>query len=185
MTNRKLRYSGLGLVVLTAGAIAACGSSDSGPPVATAGSGTGGAHAGSGGAAGASTAGTAGSAGLGVAGSAAGAAPTAGGGGAAGGTGYPCAGTIPTSAVITDFSNLVASTTSTGQYTFIGGVLGGTFTYQANALTLDPTGMMLNIKGNVKDYDGFGIYFNTCYDASTYTGVSFNIKGQRWADGEA
>ncbi|MEI9938546.1 MAG: hypothetical protein WDO69_15115 [Pseudomonadota bacterium] len=174
MTNRNLRYSGLGLAVFTAGAIAACSSSDPGTPSAAAGSGSGGAHAGGAGGA-PSTAGantTAGSAGTGTAGTG-----TAGAGTGGTGPGFSCANTKPTDAVITDFSNLVANPTTAGQYTFMGGVLGGTFTYQANALTLDPTGMVLNVKGNVKDYDGFGVYFNTCYDASAYTGVSFNIKG--------
>ena len=177
MTKRIFRYSGLGLALLTAGAIAACSSSDGGTPAA-AGSGAGGAHAG--GAAGASAGAPA--AGAGVAGSAAGAAPTAGNGGA--GAGYACAGTVPTSAVITDFSNLTPNADNPGNYKFIGGVLGGTYTYQPMALTLDTLGgTALNIKGNVKDYDGFGLYFETCYNAGAYTGVSFKIKGNAGAKG--
>jgi len=175
MTKRKLRNSGLGLAVLTLGAIAACSSDNTGTtPPGGAGSGTGGA-------------GTAGSAGVPAAagtaaGGAAGAATAGGAGTGAGGAspGFACAATAPTSAVITDFSNLVANSTSAGNYTFMGGVLGGTFTYQPNALTLDTVGnTALNIKGNVKAYDGFGLYFNTCYDALTpgYTGVSFSVKG--------
>ena len=175
MTNRILRYSGLGLAVLTAGAMVACGSDDPGTPGGVAGKASGGASSGgSGGGVGVAGSGTAGSgtAGSGTAGSA-----TAGSGGS-GGAGFACAGTLPTAALITDFSNLVASTTSTGNYTFAGGVLGGTFSYQANALTLDTVGnTVLNVKGNVKAYDGFGLYFNTCYDASAYTGISFSVKG--------
>src|SRR4029079_4789626 len=34
------------------------------------------------------------------------------------------------------------------------------------------------IKGNVKAYDGFGVYTAACTDASAYTGVSFSIKGK-------
>jgi len=173
MTNRKLRYSGLGLAVLTAGALAACGS-DENTPAGGAGSGSAGAHAGGAGGS-AATAGAAPTAGSGTAGAAAGAAPTAGGGGSAG---FACAGTKPTASLITDFSNLVANPMNAGNYTFIGGVLGGTFTYQPNALTLDTlTNTALKVTGNVHAYDGFGLYFNTCYDASIYTGVSFNIKG--------
>jgi hypothetical protein len=85
---------------------------------------------------------------------------------------------MPTAALITDFSNLVVHPTSTGNFTFTGGVLGGTFTYQAGALTLDTvTNTVLNIKGNVANYDGFGLYFNTCYNAAAYTGISFSVKG--------
>jgi len=178
MTKRKLRYTGLGLAALTLGAIAACSSTDNTTtPGGTAGSGTAGAHttAGAGGTpgvAGASTAGTS-AAGTGTAGTG-----TAGTGG--GGSGFACAATAPTAALITDFSNLTPNATSAGNYTFMGGVLGGTFTYQPNALTLDTVGnTAMNIKGNVKAYDGFGLYFNTCYDAATagYTGISFSVKG--------
>ena len=178
MTNRILRYSGLGLAVLAAGAIAACSSDDPTPAASAGNPGTGGAHtgAGAGGApatagatntAGSNTAGTIGTAGSATAGS---------GGGAS--VGYACSGTALTSDVITDFSNLVASPTSTGNYTFVGGVMGGTFSYQTGALTLDTVGnTALKVTGNVKAYDGFGLYFNTCYNAGAYTGVSFSVKG--------
>ena len=174
MTNRKLRYSGLGVALITVGAIAACSSSDSGNPAAVAGSGSGGAHSGG---AGGAAAGNPGTAGSGIAGSAAGAGPTAGAGGAA--TGFACTGTLPTAALITDGSNLVLDPTSTtGDYSFMGGVQGGTYTYQMGALKLDTVGTtVLNVKGNVKAYDGFGLYFATCTDASAYTGVSFSVKG--------
>ena len=173
MTNRKLRYSGLGLALFTAGAMAACSSDEPATPPGTAGTGSGGAP----GTAGGTAAGAPGTAGAGVAGSAAGAAPTAGTGGGTS-AGFACQNTMPTAALITDFSNLVANPTSAGNYTFTGGVLGGTFAYQPNALTLDTvTNTVLNIKGNVHAYDGFGLYFNTCYDASAYTGVSFSVKG--------
>jgi hypothetical protein len=86
---------------------------------------------------------------------------------------------LPTAALITDGSNLVLDPTSTtGDYTFMGGVPGGTYTYQPGALKLDTVGAtVLNVKGNVKAYDGFGLYFGTCTDASAYTGVSFSVKG--------
>jgi hypothetical protein len=176
MTNRILRYSGLGLAVLTAGAMVACGSDDPGTPGGTAGKASGGATSGGSGGgtsvAGSATAGSA-TAGSGTAGSA-----TAGSGGSGGAApGFVCAGTKPTAALITDFSNLVPATAG-NNFTFAGGVLGGTFSYQAGALTLDTvTNTVLNVKGNVKAYDGFGLYFNTCYDVSQYTGISFNVKG--------
>ena len=187
MTKRKLRYSGLGLAALTLGAIAACSSTDNTTtPGGTAGSGTAGAHTtagagGTAGVAGASTAGT-GAAGTGTAGTG-----TAGTGTGGAGSGFACANTAPTAALITDFSNLVANATSAGNYTFAGGVLGGTFTYQPNALTLDTLGTTaLNIKGNVKAYDGFGLYFNTCYNAAAagYTGISFSVKGNAGPKGK-
>jgi len=171
--------------VLTVGAIAACSSSDNNGTPGGAGTSAAGSH--SGGSSGSGTAGT-GTAGTGTAGTGTAGTGTAGTGTAGTGTagtggasaGFACANTMPTAALITDFSNLVASTTSTGNYTFMGGVLGGTYSYQPNALTLDTVGnTALNVKGNVKNYDGFGLYFNTCYDAKTlgYTGISFSIKG--------
>jgi len=80
----------------------------------------------------------------------------------------------PAGALITSFGDLVANG---AQFTFTAGIPGGTFTYQPNALTATDAGMALNIKGNVKDYDGFGLYLNSCADASAYTGVSFSVKG--------
>jgi len=180
MTKRKLRYSGLGLAVLTVGAIAACSSSDNNGTPGGGGSGHGGSgHSGGAGGTpgvgGGLAAGGSNTAGTGTGGSA-----TAGTGTGGASSGFACANTAPTNALITDFSNLVASTDAPGQFTFAGGVLGGTFAYQPNALTLSTvTNTVLNVKGNVHDYDGFGLYFNTCYDVKTagYTGISFSIKG--------
>ena len=176
MTNRILRYSGLGLAVLTAAAIAACSSSsDTNTPSGSAGNGT----AGKPGSAGAG--GSPGAAGTGTAGTGTAGTGTAGTGTGGGGSANACAGTVPTAALITDFAAL---TPNGAQYTFTGGVLGGTFTYQPNALTLDTSGQALTIKGNVHDYDGFGVYFNTCYNAAAYTGVSFKIKGSAGPKGK-
>jgi hypothetical protein len=83
----------------------------------------------------------------------------------------------PGSDLITSFDDLVANAMNAGQYTFTLGVPGGTFAYQAGALTLMDAGKALNVKGNVKAYDGFGVYTTACMDASAYTGVSFSIKG--------
>src|SRR4051812_9862155 len=172
MTKRFLRYSGLGLAVLTVGAIAACGSDNPASPGGSAGSSAAGAHAG--GAAGTpASAGQPGSAGSGTAGT--------GTGGAA--AGFSCVGAKPASATLTEFADLVPNPMNAGNYSFMMGVPGGTFTYQPNALTATTTGMAFNVKGNVKDYDGFGVYLASCTDASAYTGVSFNIKGNAGPSG--
>ena len=174
MTKRILRYSGLGLAVFAAGAIVACSSSDE-PGGASAGASAGGAKtAGAGGA----SAGT----------------PSVGGGGttasagtagaAAGSAGFACLGTKPASALITEFADLVAHPTQMGDYAFTLGVPGGTYTYQAKKLTLSNAGMMLNVKGTVDNYYGFGLYFNTCTDASAYTGITFTIKGNAGPTGK-
>jgi hypothetical protein len=175
MTNRILRFSGLGLAVLTAGAMVACGSDDPTPAPGTAGKGSGGAS--SGGSAG--SVGVAGIAGTGTAGTGTAGTGTAGTGG--GGAGFACAGTLPTAALITNFTGLVASG---ADYTFTGGVLGGTFTYKPGVLTLDTAGDALTIKGTIQDYYGFGLYFNTCYNAGAYTGISFKIKGDAGTKGK-
>ena len=174
MTKRILRYSGLGLAVFAAGAIVACSSSDE-PIGPTAGASAGGAKtAGAGGA----SAGTPSVAGGGTTASAG----TA--GAAAGSAGFACVGTKPTSALITEFADLVAHPTQMGDYAFTLGVPGGTYTYQAKKLTLSNAGMMLNVKGTVDNYYGFGLYFNTCTDASAYTGVTFTIKGNAGPTGK-
>ncbi len=66
---------------------------------------------------------------------------------------------------------------SAGQFTFTLGVPGGTFAYQKDVFMVTDAAKSLNVKGNVKAYDGFGVYTTACTDASAYTGVSFNIKG--------
>jgi len=181
MTKRKLRYSGLGLAVLMVGAVAACSSDDN-----TGGPGGGGTGpkggSNSGGSAGTVVAtggnlaaGGSNSAGTGTGGSA----PTA-GSNSGGSAGFACTNTMPACALITDGTNLVANPTRAGDFTLSGAVDGGTYSYAPNALTLDSAGKTaLNVKGNVKTYDGVGIYFNTCYNVKTlaYTGVSFTIKG--------
>jgi hypothetical protein len=182
MTKRFLRYSGLGLAVLTVGAIAACGSDSPSNPGGSAGSTpTAGAPSGGGATAGAgapSLGGGTSQAGASTAGgtSTAGAAGTGTGGA---GAGFACVGTKPASALITSFADLVPTTdpATAGNYTFLMGIPGGTFSYQPKALTLSSTGMALNVKGNIHDYDGFGIYLTSCTDASAYTGISFTIKG--------
>lgn len=162
---------GIGLALLAVGAIAACSSDDNGGTNNnTAGTGAGGSGTAGTGMAGAGTAGT-GTAGTGTAGTG-----TAGNGGSGGGgNAQACAGDLPKSSLITDFSDLMAG--SSGQLTFMNGVPGGTFTYSGNAITAAAVDMALNIKGTVSGYHGFGVYLNSCVDASAYTGVSFKIKG--------
>lgn len=206
MSRKVASKAGLVGLVLIGGACAlsACSSSDdssSGGTAGTTGSGTAG-KSGTAGTTGSGTAGTTGSGTAGTTGSGtagttgsgtAGATGTAGGTGTAGagggsGSGYACAGTKPTGALITDFGDLVKSTDATqpNEFTFGGteGLPGGTFSYQKGALTYTTTDKSLEVKGNVKDYDGFGLYFGSCTDASAYTGVSFNIKGNVGASGK-
>jgi len=132
---------------------------------------------------------TAGAHPVGGAGSSAGTTHSGGGGGTGGrgGTGgsaplgtFACANAIPSGALITSFADLVPNPSNKGNFNFVLGVPGGTYAYQPDAMVLTVTSeQALNIKGTVaaSSYDGFGLYFNTCIDASAYTGVSFNLKG--------
>jgi hypothetical protein len=90
----------------------------------------------------------------------------------------------PAAPLITEFADLVASATSAGQFTFTAGIPGGTFAYQPAALMVTDATGALNVKGNIAAYDGFGVYFTACTDASAYTGVSFNIKGNAGPTGK-
>ncbi|MET0789927.1 MAG: hypothetical protein ABW061_00270, partial [Polyangiaceae bacterium] len=115
MTQRILRYSALGLAVLTVGAMAACGSSDSPAPTnnTTAGAAPGTAGSGNAGAANPGTAGA--TANAGSTGSTAGSANAgASSGGGSAGAGFTCAGGKPAAPLITEFADLVANPTSTG-----------------------------------------------------------------------
>jgi hypothetical protein len=188
MSIQASRSYGIGLALLAATAFVACSAEDDsgtkddnkgGTSNAAAGSGTAGTaltaagHPGAGGSgSGGSSPGTAGT---GTAGSGTAGAGTAGSGG--GGNGFTCAMMKPASATVTEFMDLTPNATNAGQFNFTLGVPGGTFAYQAAALTVTDATGALNIKGNVMAYDGFGVYFTACTDASSYTGVSFNIKG--------
>jgi hypothetical protein len=83
----------------------------------------------------------------------------------------------PATPLITEFADLMPNALNAGQFTFTLGLPGGTFAYQPMALTVTDATAALNVKGKVMAYDGFGVYFNNCTDASAYTGVSFSIKG--------
>lgn len=188
MSIKASRFYGIGLSLLVVGSFAAC-SSDSTDTDTNNNSAGKTAQAGSLGTAGTTVVGIGGT-GSGTAGTGSGTAgtnPTAGsstGGTGAGGASTACAGTKPASALITEFADLMPNAMSAGNYTFALGVPGGTFSYQPAALTSATTGMALNVKGNIKAYDGFGIYTTACTDASTYTGVSFSIKGNAGPSGK-
>jgi hypothetical protein len=187
MSIKASRSLGFGLAIVAVSAFAACSSEDTSNPN-NGNNNTGGSSAGSGTAGTAPKAGTtsttggSGTAGSGTAGSGTSGSGTAGSGGAA--NNFPCAGTKPAAPLITEFADLTPNATSAGQFNFTAGVPGGTFAYQPAALTVtNPTGT-LNVKGNIAAYDGFGVYFTSCTDASAYTGVSFNIKGNAGPTGK-
>jgi hypothetical protein len=183
------RYYGLWLALFAVGSIAACSSTGDGgggdddnnnnkSGSSTGGNLTTGGTPGAGGAgnkAGSSTGGS------GTSGSATGGTPT---GGSGGGSSTACAGMKPASNLVTEFMDLMPNATSAGQFTFQAGVPGGTFAYQPMELTVTNPEGTLKVTGTVKNYDGFGVYFTTCTDASAYTGVSFNIKGNAGPTGK-
>ena len=186
MSINSSRFYGIGLSLLAMAALAACSSDNTDTPSTGSSAGTT-SHAGTLGIAGSvgtagtpGAGGTIGAGGSGTAGSGtAGTATTAGTGtgGSGGATGTACAGTKPAAALITEFADLTPNAMNAGQFTFTLGVPGGTFAYQKGVFTLTDAAKSLNIKGNVKAFDGFGVYTTACTDASAYTGVSFNIKG--------
>jgi hypothetical protein len=185
MLIKASRFYGIGLTLLAAGAIAACSSDSSDLP--TGGSAGTTSIAGTLGTAGTSVVGTGGTGnstagtGNGTAGTAVSTAGTSAGGTA---SSTACAGTKPAAPLITQFDDLVVSPTSAGNFTFTLGVPGGTFAYQTGVFTATDAAKSLNVKGNVKNYDGFGVYLTACTDASSYTGVSFNIKGNAGPGGK-
>jgi hypothetical protein len=173
------RYYGLWLALFTVGSIAACsspgdgGGDDNNNNNNKSGSSAGGnlATGGTPGVGGAGNQAGSGTSGSGTSGSATGG---SGMGGAGGGSSTACAAMKPASNLVTEFMDL---TPNASQFTFQAGVPGGTFSYQpADLMVANPEGT-LKVTGTVKNYDGFGVYFTTCTDASAYTGVSFDIKG--------
>lgn len=182
MLIKASRVYGIGLSLLAISAFGACSSDPETNTGGTAGTSTG--TAGTLGSAG-TTVGTAGT-GTGTAGTGTGMAGTSSTAGTtgAGGTTSTAACTKPTSATVTEFADLTPNAMSAGNYTFMAGVPGGTFSYQAGKLTSATTGMAFNVKGKIDAYDGFGVYTNACTDATGYTGVSFNIKGNPGPSGK-
>lgn len=95
-----------------------------------------------------------------------------------GGNAFTCAGVMPPAAgTITDFTTVDAM----GNWG-MGAFAGGIFNYPA-AITADDKAMALHASGMVADYSGFGMYFNTCTDASAFKGVQFDIKGNAGKSG--
>ena len=102
----------------------------------------------------------------------------------------PCTGSSPASSIIADFSDAFA--TRPGSFVFS---TGGTFTYASAHLT-PPALSLLSTDGTAAGqklavsintgtppadtpfaWDGFGLYFNKCTDASSYSGIRFTIIG--------
>ena len=196
MSIKASRFYGIGLTLLTVASFAACSSSGGDDTGNTGTGGTGNSTAGtktnvagtttttggtgiSTGGTGTTTAGTAaGGTGTTTAGTG-----TGGSGGGSTGAGFACAGKKPAAPLITEFADLAPNATSAGQFTFTLGTPGGTFAYQPAALTVTDATKSLEIKGKVMNYDGFGVYFTDCTDASAYTGISFTIKGNAGTTG--
>ena len=101
----------------------------------------------------------------------------------------------PASALITDFSNFVPTSTGTGEYTFGGGTAGhiqggnvhfqnpasspGTYTLGTNQLTYSATISAASSTGaDATPYSGFVLYFDgpACTNAMSFSGVSFTIS---------
>ncbi len=118
-----------------------------------------------------------------------------GGGGGQGGTGggapppTPCVGSAPPSALITDFSDAVD-----GNPILFGTppeITGGTFSYAAPGLTAPVLSLAPGTNGTSAlqvaaspglptdggGFFGFGLFFNSCVDASAYNAVQFTING--------
>jgi hypothetical protein len=196
MSINASRFYGIGFCLLTVGAFAACSSSgdDNGGNNNSGGSstthaGTGTTLAGTGNTTG-GTGNTAAGTGNTAAGTNAGGNTTAGtsaggsGGGANANGTFSCAAKKPTAALVTEFADLGPNATNAGQFTFTLGLPGGTFGYQPKEFVVSDASKSLNVKGKVMNYDGFGVYFTDCTDASSYTGVSFNIKGMAGPGGK-
>jgi hypothetical protein len=186
------RYNAFWMVLFALGSAAACSSSGDGGDDnnnnnnGKSGSSTGG-NLNTGGNQGSGGSGTAGSgtSGSSTSGSGTGGSGTSGSGsGGSGGGSTACAGMKPAGSLVTEFMDLMPNATSAGNFSFQAGVPGGTFSYQPAVFTLTDATGALNVKGNVKAYDGFGVYFGACTDASAYTGVSFDIKGNAGPTGK-
>ncbi|HEX7506878.1 MAG TPA: alpha-L-fucosidase, partial [Polyangia bacterium] len=97
----------------------------------------------------------------------------------------------PVNPLITDFTYAppdggTASTTEVPFGSGYGVLAGGEYVYPTSgptsgtsALTSDVTQSTWHISGQVGNYSGFGLYFNSCnrLDASRYKGISFKISG--------
>ncbi len=121
----------------------------------------------------------------------------AGAGGMTGAGGAPpppppmaCQGTPPASALITDFSDATGSDPIT--FGTAPNIMGGTFAYSGTGLTppalsIDTSGSGINglrvvanpgaTADGANNFFGFGLFLDSCIDATAYTGVQFTITG--------
>jgi hypothetical protein len=151
---RKLAF--VGLMSLGLATVGSAGCSSSSSTTGTGGStGTGGVGTGTGGSHTGGSTGTGGSA----------------TGGAAGGTAAACP-AAPTNGLIADFMG-DAGIEIMGGVTTYGGTGAPTFTIADNAVTV----MENFASGASPDYVGTVLYFNTCIDASAFTGIQFDLSG--------
>lgn len=104
---------------------------------------------------------------------------TSSGTGGTGGTGSsePCVRTPPPSEFITDFSDWVGN-----DWGSAGKLAGGSFDYHGDATTefeyrIDLREENMHVTGVINDYAGFGISLDPCTDATSYSGVQFDIWG--------
>lgn len=102
----------------------------------------------------------------------------------------PCVGTPPASPLITDFADAVA-----GDPILFGtspNLTGGTFSYAAPVLTASTLSVVAGANGTpalqvaaspgpapdpANTWFGFGLFFDSCVDASAYNAVSFTVNG--------
>src|SRR5206468_1387935 len=101
---------------------------------------------------------------------------------------FPCTGTMPTIMTISNFddavtaANVVATFTMGANAGASGGVFSPYFDTMSTIATTLSTGTNKNIGtmatlGATGAYAGFGIYYNTCVDAHSFTGVKFTLGG--------
>lgn len=104
---------------------------------------------------------------------------TASGSGGTGGTGMTggCVPEAPPSAYISDFSNWTGT-----NWGATGALMGTSFKYNGENTTtwtyqLDPSAQNMHVTGTSMDYGGFGMAFDTCVDATAFTGIQFDLWG--------
>jgi len=105
---------------------------------------------------------------------------TSSGAGGSGGTGMTgaCVPEAPPSAHISDF----ADWTSTMNWGASGALKGDSFKYNGENTTvwayeLDVAAQNMHVTGTSMDYGGFGMAFDTCVDATAFTGIQFDLWG--------
>jgi hypothetical protein len=101
-----------------------------------------------------------------------------------------CQGTAPTSALISDFSD--AAPTASISFGTAPHVTGGTFSYAGPGLNAPELALAPGANGTpalhvdvdsmvppdpLSNYFGFGLYFDSCVDASAYDSIQFTLSG--------